>query len=453
MDKKKKIFWLIVCLILSVLCFRAVYNIFNMGHDLTYYEIQGLAHEEKNSLDGVYIGSSNVHAFWQPPFAWADHGIAVRSYSVNSLPMASVVYMIEEARKTQPDALFIINANLFKNEEFTYVTIHRMTNYFSASLNKLRLINALADKAGYSFMDRLEFYFPIIRFHSRWSKLTSFDFLKEDSPYKGALDLEHFFINQMDLTGLYSHSKGSNDLTEDQNRLLTEILDYCDENGVRVLFVTVPQALGKGARFYRQMNTIEKIIRDRGYDYLNVLDNIEETGIQLDTDFYNERHTNVHGSNKYTEYLSQYLIENYGFSDKRGQPGYESWDKAAEEYLDLCGFYLLPIERSHEKRDYTLEIPGRQTISMEGQTITLTWDAVTGAEGYAIFRRRTDLVEKNWIEYASTDGNTLEFIDSDLLPDVKYYYIIVPTYERDGSTYYGKFDFSGIGIVTEAAEY
>ena len=78
-----------------------------------------------------------------------------------------------------------------------------------------------------------------------------------------------------------------------------------------------------------------------------------------------------------------------------------------------------------------------------------TWKAVSGADGYVIFRRRTDLVEKNWIEYASVDGNTLEFIDADLMPDVKYYYTVVPKYEKDGAVYYGKFDFSGVGAVTE----
>ena len=79
------------------------------GDQRNYQWVQGFYSEEENSLDAVYIGSSGTYAFWQAALGWNSHGIAVWPYATNSQPPEAIRYIIEDARRTQPDALYIIH--------------------------------------------------------------------------------------------------------------------------------------------------------------------------------------------------------------------------------------------------------------------------------------------------------------------------------------------------------
>ena len=37
---------------------------------------------------------------------------------------------------------------------------------------------------------------------------------------------------------------------------------------------------------------------------------------------------NVYGAEKFSQFLGSYLLDNYGFDDKRGNEDYDSWDEA-----------------------------------------------------------------------------------------------------------------------------
>ena len=78
------------------------------------------------------------------------------------------------------------------------------------------------------------------------------------------------------------------------------------------------------------------MVEERGYQVLNF--NTPEMAQALDldweTDFYNSKHVNFLGAEKYTEYLSKYLEENYDLPDHRDDPKYESWEEAYQYYLD-----------------------------------------------------------------------------------------------------------------------
>lgn len=77
----------------------------------TYNAVTGFYEEEENSADAVYIGSSNVLAYWNPMLAWEEYGIAVPNFACNAMPISCLEYFLKEAHKTQPDAVYIMNIN------------------------------------------------------------------------------------------------------------------------------------------------------------------------------------------------------------------------------------------------------------------------------------------------------------------------------------------------------
>lgn len=434
-----------VCFILIMLiCVYSVLGIFGVNSKTSFENTHNFVNEKRNSLDGVFIGASNVHAFWQSMFGWKQHGIAVWSYSIDALTAQGVKYLMIEARKTQPDALYIICLNTFKKptEDTSLKAIHNAVDYMPLSVNKYNLIMALTKN--YSFADRLEFFFPIIRFHSRWDSLGSWVFGASGYDYKASLHTEGFASGVEDLSKKYKTYTNMTDVTEDIQQCLDDLLDYCDENQVNTLFVKVPQAESKTRQ--QRMNTLEEYILGRGYPCLDLMEYPEDYVLDLHSDFYNYLHTNVHGSLKFSDYLGKYLVENYHFTDKRGTAGWESWDESAESYFtDYLAPYYLDFELSLDNRT-EIDSPVLKKLSISGRDITVSWNAVEGADGYEVFRKGPG--NKHWRSVASGDAEMLTYTDTSLKANSKYTYTVVPFQITEEKRLYGFFNVNGINGTT-----
>ena len=401
--------------------------------------------ETGNKTDAIYLGASNVYTYWQAPLAWKDHGIAVLPVSNPMQPGQSVRYMIEEARKEQPDALCIINLNSLKSTELEPSTVHFQADYMRPSGTKYRMIMDLCDRMKLSWQDRLEYFFPILRFHGKWSELKSRDFVHNDPDLKGAITYSRFVKKSRDLTRKTAVIEEEVPLTEGQTQVLGELMDYCREESLEVLFAVVPQGI-KDPETLGQFNTMARIVRENGFPVLNLSGAFEELGLDLKRDFYNANHTNIHGSIKYTEYLSAYLKEHYGFGDKRGMKGYESWEKAAEDYDAFIRSWTLDFERQHASRDYRIPEPAGVAVTVDGTSVSLSWQPSEGADGYSVYRRYK---KQDWELCTETDAGTLSFSEEGLRKNKKYSYTVVPWKKGTEGKIYGNFNYYGTEILTE----
>ena len=446
-QKYRRLLRAAVFLLLLGIAVWGLQGVFGLDSVRSYDSEKGYVRETKGSLDAVYIGASDVHAFWQPLFGWNERGIAVWNYAIDSMPMIAVKNVVIEARKTQPQALMIINLNTFKKESVNgdMVHIHRVVDYQPFSLNKVRLVNRMTEGTDISGLDKLEFYFPIIRFHSRWDDLDSwaFDVIKTD--YKSSKHTANFRGNVEDQRSAFLQSEERTALPEDVSDLMLELLDYCDAEGVQTLFVKSTQ-VGDPDELAR-MNTLEDMVVERGYPCLDLIDRIEEVGIDLQYDYYNSRHTNVHGSMKYSHFFAAYLAEHYGFRDKRGLPGWESWDKAAVKYMNYVAAYILPFELETGNRDIRLESPELQSLEAGDDSMTLSWSASDGAQGYEIYRIIKNQ-EKTWSLLARVDSGTLTYTDEGLSAQTEYAYTVVPCRQTPEGTLYGNFNVNGVSAKT-----
>lgn len=430
-------------------CFFAVQSAFGFNQSFAYLNSKGFPKEKKGSLDGVYIGASNVHAFWQPLIGWAEYGIAVYNYSFDAMPAGAVRHLMEAARKRQPDALYMVNLNQFKNEEKTdtedVVThLHRILDYMPVSVERARMIGGLAKTYRLTISQQLELLFPIIPFHSRWNDLKSWALGGEINDYKSSRSKAIFLTGRKDLSGKYTFDDGRLSPKKSVTSELEELLDYADATGTRILFIKAPQAMSANRQQY--LNTLEDLALQRGYPCLDLHEQIERTGIDPSWDFYNESHTNIHGSVKYTRCLAEYLIENYGFTDKRGQSGWESWSEAEGRYYGMLKAYLLPFEQERGLRT-ALEAPALGKPEVEAQDITLSWSASDGAEGYQVYRKGGEGGNR-WRLVGQTDAQTLSWRDSGLRPSNEYAYTVVGIQWDGGEARYGSFDQRGVTAKT-----
>ena len=410
-----------------------------------YQWVAGFYEEEDNALDAVYIGSSNCYSFWSPVTAWKEFGIAVYPYSTNAQPFAAAKHLIKETKKTQPDALFIVNINTLEDNSLKIENVHHLLDYMPLSMNKLALTKHLADVGGYGLSESMELYFPIIRYHDRWDELTPDDFNYTVDGLKGASSYYSFMTECRDISESYITSDEEAVLDEELTAMVNDLLDYCDEEKVKVLFVTVPRQ-EDSVEMVQKFNAVNSLIASRGYPTLNLNGMTEEIGIDLTKDYYNEKHTNIHGAVKFTRYLSKYLIENYYLEDKRGTEEYASWDFAWDMYRNLLAPYVPDVELDGAHLTDDLETPADLTTSMDEKQVYVTWSPVAGADGYRIYRKTGD--EGNWQQITETSECSYADEEAIISKGGWFFYTVVPYYEENGEKYYGDFSYMGAEIVT-----
>ena len=310
--------------------------------------IAGFFDLPENSLDAVFLGSSATYTFWNAPVAWSEYGLAIYPLSNSAQPSFAAKYLIEDARKSQKDALYIINVSHILRDYEQY--LDKLLINYPFSLNKIKMANYLYDQAGFPALKKIELLFPIVRYHNRWSELTLFDFQSKSDEYMGG---SHYnvFLNQSKNVSDYNPDFFSRTTLEDFIvDGMNDLMDYCEQENIKALFVIMPQAVGEDR--VKSQNTIAEMIESRGLDFLDLRKHIADIGLDLTKDYYNERHTNIHGSIKVTDYLSRYLIETYGFEDKRRESDYQNWQRASEKYMSLIKPYLFESDYKYLKASY-----------------------------------------------------------------------------------------------------
>lgn len=442
MKVKKLIKAVIFAVVLTLLCL-CITSAMAVPEDYRNYQwVSGFYEEPENSLDAVYFGSSTTYTFWVAPYAFKNYGIAVWPYASNSQPFEAVRYLIEEARKTQPDALFIFNINNINPTEtsFTANQIHYLTDYMPLSWNKVKLTDYLTDFGDYSLGDRLEFLFPLIRYHTRWNQLVEKDFHYTSDGMKGACTSGNF-LHSVEPNDPVAIPTGKAPLPSSAQQSLTELLDYCDAEKINILFVSSPQNRTDTERV-EQYNTVIEQVTDRGYPMLNMAAMREEIGLNTQTDYYNRKHTNIHGALKVTDFLAQYLVKEYGFTDKRGEAAYASWEESWKLYQKELAPYVTEAE-SEEHHDLSLAASALSLTQQDGVR-TLTWKAAPGADGYGIYRKLRTLKDDGSYKpeafhlFKTVKGNDLTVTDDTLCEeDQNYVYAVVPYREENGVRYWG----------------
>lgn len=438
--KKNEAIRMIAFLLIFAILFHSISQIFVAADYRNYQWVRGFYAEKEDSLDAVCIGSSKMYAYWNPLEAWSEYGIAAFPYTSSSQHFLAAEYIIKEARKTQPDALFIVSVNSIGNEEeFGRTAFHYLLDYMPFSMNKLRLTKHLADVGEHTFIESLELYFPIIRYHSRWNELEEENFVRGLDGLKGANQKNDYLEVYTDISKEYNPIYEKEELYDSLQNGLVNLLDYCGKENVKVLFMAVPCVESEEAR----INTMKEYILERGYPVLDLREHMKEIGLDLTQDYYNARHTNIHGSIKLTQYVSEYLSEHYEFKDKRGEEEYSSWNDAVQNYWEIIKYNILDFEWKPSNRNYSLEAVTNLAAEWDELGITINWDATDMAEQYAIYRKGN---EEGWHQIDIIEE--CHFHD-DEVETGGYSYRIVPICEKDGQLYFGKFSYEGITVINE----
>ena len=287
-------------------------------------------YKEKTDHDVVFIGDCEVYENFSPDVLWREYGVT--SYirgSAQQLIWQSY-YLLEETLKYETPKVVVFNVLSMKYDEPQSEPYNRMT------LDGMRLSPAKIGSIRASMTeeeDMLSYLFPLLRYHSRWGELTG-----EDVTYWFRRDIvsDSGYLMNVEVRPAGDVPEGApladyrfSDVCWDY---LDRMAELCAEHGVQFVLVKAPSLY---PYWYDQWEEqIEDYAAEKGLPYLNFLELIDETGLDFDTDTYdNGLHLNLYGAEKLSRWFGAWLAENTPVEDRREQPDYaEIWNEKSAVY-------------------------------------------------------------------------------------------------------------------------
>lgn len=296
--------------------------------------------EEAGRCDVLFFGDSRFMNGMLPLDMWADYGIAGYNLSCygNSLP---VTYwsMMNALDYADPELIVLAVNGVRSDRKISGSSgdLHTALDFFPLTRTKAQAIEDLthdpehpdaADDDGNLYQDiRWEYYFPLGKYHSRWSDLTRDDFAAPDPSFRGGEVLvgvmpygEYEIIDD----DLYAEEIGHG------YAYLRRAIEACAQRGIDILLVNLPQPGVIDTQ--KHANTVSSIAEEYGVNYIDLsrLDSIVDYAVDC---FDEQPHLNASGSQKVTDFLASYIRDHYPLPDRRGDPRYAHWDTHRSAYI------------------------------------------------------------------------------------------------------------------------
>jgi len=297
----------------------------------------GFYAEEKDTIDVLMFGGSTIATSFSSGYMWGEYGFTSYPLSSNTQRPKAIKYLLEEAYKYQSPELVVIELRMFTYEEEVLKKdephIREVTDNMRYSAHRFKTVHALTDGVE-TFEDKLPYYFDIIKYHSNWGM---FFFPQEwqKITYSKA-DLHKGFEHPEEIMyhgkkkDIYVPTEKRIAIPDEQEAELYDLMAFLREHNQEALFVVSP--CNFGTKYYAKMNYMKDIIEAEGFGYLNVHDGVD---YEHETDYLDGGHSNILGAKKCSQLLGKTISENYGLSDKRGQEGFDSWDKSYKAFMEI----------------------------------------------------------------------------------------------------------------------
>ena len=302
-------------------------------------------YDEEKDHDVIFIGDCELYENISPAVLWEEYGI--NSYirgSAQQLVWQSYYLLEETLRYEKPDVVvFSVLAMEFnepQQEAYNRMTLDGMR--WSGSKIGCILASMREDE---QFM---EYVFPLLRYHSRWSQLTRGDFRyfweKDKVTHNG-------YYMRVDVKPAENVPEGRilSDYSFGENAYayLNRMRELCEKSGVELVLVKAPSL---HPYWYEEWDEqMQDYAREHQLKYYNFLDVKEEIGLDYTTDTYDAGlHLNLSGAEKLSRYFGKILAEECGLESRRGEEALEAaWEEKLAAYQAEIDRQLQELENKN----------------------------------------------------------------------------------------------------------
>ena len=302
-------------------------------------------YEEKNKeFDVIMIGDCEVYENFTPMVLWEEYGIHSFIRGSAEQYVWQSYYMLEDTLRYYTPKVVVFNVLAMNTNQSNSEAYNRMTlEGMEWSMSKVNAIKAsMTEEENF-----LDYVFPILRYHSRWSELTSDDFKymfkKKPVSYNGY----YMRVDTKEAAGI-PPKKLLTDYNFGENAwmYLEKMTELCKKNGIQLVLIKAPSLYPHWYEEWEQQ--IEDYAAKNELLYINFLELTEEVGLDFTKDTYDAGlHMNLSGATKLTSYFGKILSEQCQVEDRRNETDLvEIWKEKRELY---------DAEIARQKEKYGLE--------------------------------------------------------------------------------------------------
>lgn len=273
-------------------------------------------YEEEKDFDVIFIGDCEVYENFSPVTLWEEYGI--NSYIRGSAEQYiwQSYYLLEDTLRYETPDVVVFNIQALQFNESQSEAYNRMTlEGMRWSSSKVNAILA-SMKPEERFLD---YVFPILRYHTRWSELTAADvqymFDKKKVSHNG-------YYMRVDVKPAENVPEGKilRDYSFGENawKYLDKMVSLCEQKGITLVLIKAPSLYPTWYAEWEEQ--VEAYAAEHELLYINFLEHIDEIGIDYHTDTYDAGlHMNLSGAEKCASYLGGILSEKLGLPDRRSE--------------------------------------------------------------------------------------------------------------------------------------
>lgn len=315
-----------------------------------FYEI------EKNSVDVLFLGSSHGVAAFLPQELYNVYGIRAYNLSCEQQNLLVSYYWLKEALRYQKPKVVVLDCRmLFEYNKYEPLNTaesctRKAIDYMKWSSVKREAINSICEND--KNQTALSYYFPNIRFHTRWTSLNENDFfyseMEQSAELKGYAPLYNYcgYEDYVPLDITSSADRAT--MVPLMREYLDKITELCSEEGIELLLVKTPSTFENVANY----NIISDYADINGLAFIDF--NQNEIYEKMEYDFCVDNndggHLNIWGAKKVTDYLGD-VIKGIGVQSREDK----QWELSREYYEHIlqdcelvhitdCFEYLRAIE-------------------------------------------------------------------------------------------------------------
>lgn len=296
---------------------------------------------DKNTVDVIFLGSSNAVCGFIPPELFNKYGISGYNLACEQQNLFTSYYWLREALRFQKPRTVVLDTAmlyLYDHEDLA-ASVEGLTRRsfdfmrwspvkWKAVMNMSRTWESLSVKS---------FLFPMIAYHERWESINLHDFrldqLGRRSLWKGYLPLTRYagvdgFVPIVEAQAYESQIDAGNVF---MLSYLDLIVALCEENEIDLILTMVPSTFDDAGKY----RFLSEYACERGITYIDFNEKsvYEDSGLEFLIDCHDDAHCNLGGALKVTDYIGKIVYERMGKSTGNVSE-WEFFDVEYQKYID-----------------------------------------------------------------------------------------------------------------------
>lgn len=328
--KLKQIFSFTIFVIVLTICINNVKTFFEDKYSDEKYK-PFFENYKKTNFDVIFMGTSHTYNSVLSQEIWDIANITSYNWGSSCCTIPLDYYILKQiCNYTTPklvviDLYGLVEYDSLGNGKYRPDILDQYRVQFDAfplSKIKYEAVNDVFD----DYDKRVDFLFNLAIYHNRWKEIEKDNFKPRDIPQFGSA----FILGHKEVEyELYSGEKI--EINSKCAEYIPKLCDFCNDNNIKILFTYLPFT-PKESEVNVAYSFEDFLENYPDADYLNMLD----LGIlNYKTDMYVDgSHLNHMGAQKTTEFLANYLKNNYPELVSTDKKVIDFWNAKYEDYVE-----------------------------------------------------------------------------------------------------------------------